>query len=576
VSEIAIDHACRAAERRAGRPASGWQALEEGFVLSEGHLEIPHRHILEDRPVRLLSAFAVAQRHDVKLSPRSERLVRNHLSLIDDGLREDPEAAAVFRGILSAPTRVYRTLLNMNELGVLGAYLPEFGDLVGLWQQDLYHTYTVDIHSLFLIEQLRRLERGRFTDELPLASKLMQEVRARDVLFLGCLLHDIGKGKGGGHSARGANMIPEVGRRLGLNEEEIEDVQFLVLHHLHMSRLAERRDVHDPRLILNLATLVENRRRLRNLYLLTVADIRSVSAEAWTTWKAGLLEALYRNTAEWLEAEISDEAAPRYFLERAIERSAEVVKEVMQLLTSEGLTTDRASDLLDSLPKRYVLLHRPIAIAEHLRWALDYLDSHRPVGVYVRAVPGSTESCEMIVFAADRPGLLAIVAGLLRAAGRNILSAYVYTTREGLAMEIYRIFAVGGPAEEDREREKIERRLLEVLGGELSVEALIASRRKLLPAPARIQPPSVRISNEDSDLYSIVDVVAQDRPGLLYDITRALADLGLNVAMSRVSTQASRISDAFYVTDQGLKILDTERREEIRSALLAAVETTPS
>jgi [protein-PII] uridylyltransferase len=143
-------------------------------------------------------------------------------------------------------------------------------------------------------------------------------------------------------------------------------------------------------------------------------------------------------------------------------------------------------------------------------------------------------------------------------------------------MEIFRISTVGGPAEEDREREKIERRLLDVLEGELSVEALLAARRSSLPRPARIQHPSVRISNDDSDLYSIVDVVAQDRPGLLYDITRTLADLGLNVAMSRVSTQASRISDAFYVTDQGLKILDPERREEIRGALLAAVETTPS
>jgi [protein-PII] uridylyltransferase len=574
VSGRIIDHACRLAERRVGRGSAERRAVEDGFVLVEDRLEIPHPQMIEERPVRLLSVFAVAQRYEVALSTRAQRTVREHLHLLDEGFRRDPEAATVFRDILRAPNRVYRTLSAMNQLGVLGLYLPEFGDLVGLWQQDLYHTYTVDAHSLFLVEQLRRLEKGRFEAELPLATELVREQRRRDVLFLGCLLHDIGKGKGGGHSERGAKMIPEIGKRLGLTEEETEEVAFLVRYHLHMSGLAERRDVNDPRLILNLAQLVENRRRLRNLYLLTVADIRSVSAEAWTEWKGGLLEALYRNTADWLETEISDEAAPRYFLERSIERAADVERETLRLLAGQGIPEDRARTFLDTLPKRYLLLHQAHDIAVHVRAALDYMERGERVGVELHHGEGEEgATCELVLFTADRLGLVSIVSGLLTAAGRNILSAYVYTTRGGLAMEIYRITGIGGGRlEEERERARIEARILEVLEGRRSADPFTAARASSSPLPARVQPSVVRISNEDSDLYSIIDVEAHDRPGLLYSITHTLAEVGLNVVMSRVSTRASRVKDAFYVTEGGHRILDPDRQEEIRHALLHAVE----
>ncbi len=574
VSARVVEHACRLAERRAGRGTAERRAVEDGFVLHEERLEIPHAQMLSDRPVRLLSAFAVAQQHRVTLSPRAQRTIRQHLHLIDDAFRCDPEAATVFRGILRAPDRVYRTLTAMNELGVLGKYLPEFRHLVGLWQQDLYHTYTVDTHSLFLIEQLRRLEKGRFEAELPLATKLVQELRRRDILFLGCLLHDIGKGKGGGHSARGAEMIPEIGKRLGLTEEETDEVVFLVRHHLHMSSLAERRDVNDPRLILNLAQLVENRRRLRSLYLLTVADIRSVSAEAWTDWKAGLLEALYRNTADWIETEISDEAAPRYFLERAIDRAARVEQEVVRLLGEASVPREAAQEFLDTLPKRYLLLHEPRDIVVHVRAALAYIESNKRVGVELHPVEGvEGASCEVVVFTADRIGLVSIVSGLLADSGRNILSAYVYTTRRGLAMEVYRVSGSGGgAAEQEEERSRIESRILDVIEGRRGTDTLAAPVLGPGSGPGRVQPPVVRISNEDSDLYSIIDVEAHDRPGLLYAITNTLAEVGLNVVMSRASTRANRVSDAFYVTDAGHKIQDPARQEEIRRALLRAVD----
>jgi [protein-PII] uridylyltransferase len=311
---------------------------------------------------------------------------------------------------------------------------------------------------------------------------------------------------------------------------------------------------------------------------MTVADIRSVSPEAWTTWKGDLLERLYRNTADWLEAELPDETAPQYLFEQAVGRAGEVQQELLRSLAESGTPLERAEAFLEGLPKRYLLHHRIQEMAVHVRAALAYLDSGKRAGVHLHHPEGrGASSCELVVFAGDRLGLFATVSGLLAAARWNILNAHVYTTREGLAMEIYRVPPIaGGADEEETERSKLERRLLDVIEGRQSVEALIVARPPSAAPPVRFQAPAVRVSNEDSDFYSIVDVAAQDRPGLLYDITRTLAEIGLNVVISRASTRASRVSDAFYVTEDGHKILDPSRKREIQRALLAAVEPDPA
>ncbi len=574
VSERVIDHARLLVARRGRRrPAS--RPTEEGFAIADGRLEIPHESLLAERPVRILSAFAVAQAEEVTLSPRAQRMIRQNLQRVDDALRKDPEAASVFRRILKAPTRVYRTLVAMNELGVLGAWLPEFGLLVGLWQHDLYHTYTVDAHSLFLVEQLRRMLRNRFAEELPFATELMQEVRDPSVLYLGCILHDIGKGRGGSHSSRGAALVPEIARRLGIDADAEEDIAFLVLHHLTMSALAERRDVHDSRTIENLARLVGTRARLRALYLLTVADIRSVSREAWTRWKAGLLEELYRSTAEWLEA--GEGEASGLFVQRAIARVAQVEQEVAALLAAAKLDVDRAHALLDSMPRRYLLEHGATAIAEHLRCALDYLASGGVAGVYVLSRQEPERALGLLVFASDRPGLLATMTGVLTSCGHDILGAQVYTARDGLAMQIYALAPIPGEApEHELERERLAGRFTSVLEGRTTVEALLAGRRARAPSVARVVPTGVEITNEESDLYTIVDVEATDRPGLLHDITRTLTAAGLDVGMSRVSTRAMRVNDSFYVTERGHKIHEPQRLADLEAALRAAIDPAPA
>jgi [protein-PII] uridylyltransferase len=436
----------------------------------------------------------------------------------------------------------------------------------------MYHTYTVDVHSLFLVEQLRRLVRGRFADELPLATELMKEGPSPLVLYLGCILHDIGKGKGGEHPERGAKQVPEICRRLGLGEEEIEDVALLVRHHLTLSGMAERRDVHEFRLILMLANLVGTRARLRNLYLLTVADIRSVSQDAWTTWKAGLLEALYRNTAEWLEAGVEDESAPGFFLQRAGERVRHVEAVAFQQLAQAEVPLERARALLESMPRRYLLSHGPLEIAQHLQAALAYVDSGRLAKV-TTFTPEAGEGAftGLVVFAADRPGLLATMAGVLTACDHDILAAQVYTTRERLAVEIFQVAPFrGGPVERERERLRLEERLTGVLEGAEPLAVSPAAPPRRLPV-VRARPPTVEITNEESDFFTIIDVNAVDRPGLLHAIARGLADLGIDVSMSRISTRVLQVTDSFYVTEKGHRILDLQRQKEIEDALLAAL-----
>ncbi|MEX2205126.1 MAG: [protein-PII] uridylyltransferase [Myxococcota bacterium] len=577
ISRRVIDHArqVRAARLTSGRHMPS--PVAEGFAISNGRLEIPAASIIDERPVRLLAAFAVAQHHDVELSARAQRLVRQKLALVDDAFRVDPEASAVFRQILSSPTRVYRTLATMDEVGLLGAYLPEFAHLVGMWQQDLYHTYTVDVHSLFLVEQLRRIQRGRYRKELPLATELMREVRNPVWLYLGCILHDIGKGRGGGHSGKGATLIPDLAKRLGIGAEETEIVQFLVLHHLTMSAMAEQRDVHDPRSILRLAKLCGSRLFLRLLYLITVADIRSVSPVAWTTWKAGLLEALYRNAAEWLEAGEEAEAAPQFFLDRASSQATGTSARVVEMLAQVGVEKPEAEALLEQMPRRYLLENEAEEIATHLRATLRFLESGATACVEpFRAAAPSAPSWGIVVLARDRVGLFATVAGVLSGCGHNILAASAYTTRDGIALDLFHVDPIaGGTAEQELERERIERRLTAVLQGTSAIPA--PPPRPPLPRALRVQAPSVRVENDESDFYTIIDVEAMDRPGLLHDIARTLSSLGLSIVAVRASTRASRATDAFYATDaDDLKLTDPARQRAVEAAILAAIDQAPA
>jgi len=570
-SELVIDQCVRRVSGADGADGAGTEEtpVEDGFALIDGQLAIPHAAHLREDPIRILRVFEIAQRHEVRLSRMAQRLVRANLHLMDETLRATSAVSDMFMRILDSEIRVMRTLMAMNDVGVLSQVIPEWEHIVCRWQHVIYHTYTVDVHSIFLVEELRRLWQGKYARAMPELTELMQEVEDRPVLFLGCLLHDIGKGFGGDHSNKGViRAIPAIDR-LGLSKERADRVLFVVQHHLLMSHLAQSRDLSDPQLILELAQICGDRTNLRNLYLATFADIRASSVEGWTDWKGQLLRELYERTAEMLEtgAERPDQAVA--LLEARVERRREGAREELVRL---GVGESKIASFFDQLPRRYFLSHTPRQIARHAQLVLRFGDDSCVVTAH-RAMKGGFT--EFIVCTKDVHGLYSQVAGVITACGINILGSHVYTTRGGLALEIYRTHTPrGGPEERDMLWNEVQGKLESVLTGAVEVGDLVRRRRRPvgLTRPPSRKEPRVLISNTESEFYTLVDVIADDRLGLLYDVTRTIGEQGFEIYISKAATIKDQVTDAFYLKDgNAKKIKDPEVLERLHQALLKAV-----
>jgi [protein-PII] uridylyltransferase len=541
------------------------QKLEDGFRLVDGQLEIPHATHLRERPLRLLTCFEVAQRHDVPLSRRSQRLVRESLGLVDEGFRTDPDAAATLFRILEAKSRVTRTLTAMNEIGVLGRYLPEWEHIVCRWQHVIYHTYTIDVHSIFLVEELRRLWRGKHQRAYPGLTDLMRSIGDLPVLYLGALLHDVGKGRGGDHPNVGAKLAWSCLERLGLSRERVARAVFIVRHHLLMPHVAQRRDLSDPKVIVDFARVVGDRENLRNLYLVTFADLRASSPSAWNEWKGASLSELFERTSEFLESGRDDPHRAVEQMEAHIEsRRAEAKREIRNL----GIAESRVDTYFEMMPRRYFASHTARQITQHARVVLSF-GPEDLIASSVREMSGGLST--LILCARDQLGLYASVAGCLTAVGLNILASQVYTMREGLALEIYRLSTPSGSAAERRAVwAKLDQTLRDVLSGRCELDAMVHRQKQPIGrsvTPSR-RPPSIEISNQVSDFYTVVDLSANDRMGLLYDLTRIIASHGLEIFLSKATTVLDQVADTFYLKGpDGKKLLDPQAIEALRRDL---------
>jgi [protein-PII] uridylyltransferase len=568
-SQLVIEQ-CRARVRRAPRKRQV-KTVEHGFRIADGQLEIPHGRMLRDNPVGLLKAFSVAQAHDVPLTRKARRLIRENLHGIDAAFREDPEARKTFLGILDAENRVMRTLMVMNEEGVLAAFLPEWEHIVCRWQHVMYHTYTVDVHTIFLVEQLRRLGKGQYQEEVPVLTDMIRSTADRPVLFLACMMHDIGKGLGGDHSEKGALRARACVERLGLSPDRVERVVFLVEQHLLMSHLAQSRDLTDPRLIFEFAQVVGDRRNLRDLYLLTFADIRASSVSAWTDWKGQLLQELFARTSEFLETGSHEESTAVELIESRVEtRRTAAAAELKEL----GVDATRVQGYFDMMPRRYFIAHAPRQIARHAEVVLSF-EADAVMATAVREMRGNFS--ELILCTEDVHGLYSQVAGVLSAHSINILGAYVYTARSGLALEIYRVTTPeGGDAERRLAWREFEQSLEAVLRGQVEVEELTRRRGRRVGGavtPRRSTSSRVRITNDESDFYTIADIRANDRIGLLHSLTNAVAREGHQVFISKAGTVLDQVEDTFYLKSaDGKKILNEAEIDTLRVALEAAAE----
>jgi [protein-PII] uridylyltransferase len=566
MSEIVIEQCL--ARARPPAPARPTVAVEEGFRKADDHLEIPHAAHLREKPVRLLLAFAVAQDHNVPLSRTARRLVRENLHLVDEAFQRDPAAAAAFLRILASPHRVMRTLMAVNEAGLLGRYLPEWEPIVCRWQHVIYHTYTVDVHSIFLVEELRRLWKGKYERALPELTELVRSAQDLPGLYLGCLLHDIGKGRRGDHSLAGVELARAVVDRLGLSEERRDQVLFIVRHHLTMSHVAHRRDLSDPKVIVEFARVVGDRQNLRDLYLSTFADTRASSSTAWTEWRGELLRELYERTSEFLESGDDDpERAAALAVER-VERRKDAARGELRAL---GVAETRIDQFFEMMPQRYFVSHAPKQIARH-GLVLFSLRPDKRFATSVREL--RSELSEFIIWTQDQHGLFSDVAGALTAAGINIIGTHVYTTRTGLALEVYRVTSPAGEPDDRRERwERLEQVLEQVLSKRVAVAELIARQRRPVgkARPPLQSPPVVVIRNDVSDFYTVIDITADDRLGLLHDLTRTLSEQGLEIYVSKATTVLDQVADTFYVkTADQKRLSDPKTIARLREALLVA------
>lgn len=533
----------------------------------EIHILPRNRHLFQDDPVRLLKIFWYALQTGYALSSGAQELIREHLHLIDDQFRRSNRALSFFLAILREPRGVAATLRLMHELGVLGAYIPEFAKLTCLVQYDVYHKYTVDMHTFLALEHLETLDQAPtyYAKEF---QAIVAELRRPEILKLGILFHDIGKGEGRGHVVRGTAMTQEILTRMGLAEGEVDDVRFLVEHHLTMAHISQRRDLDDEPMLIEFARKVRDIERLKMLYLLTALDIRAVGPEVWTEWKGTLLWELYIRTHTLLTRGIPEG------VDELVKASA-IKASLSQELGGE-FPPAALQGHLERVPVRYLLTTPSAKVATHLRM-IERLVQGEEVAVQWAPYPLVGYS-EVTVCAVGRPGRFAQIVGTLTANRMNILSAQIFTRQDGVVLRTFQVDdGKGGAITSEAIWRSFEADLARVVTGQVDVRELILGRhREILSRPARRggAPPITRVEfdNYVSETHTVIDVRTHDRLGLLYTVSSVLNELGLDLALAKITTDVDQVVDVFYVTDQdGRKVEDEARMEEIRQRLEAAI-----
>ena len=531
------------------------------FTIRSGRINLDQELMFRDDPVRMLQIFQLALEQNADIHPQALQRITRGLPWLGDATRRDPAAAAEFLAILTSRRNPERVLRLMNESGVLGRFLPDFGRIVAMMQFDMYHSYTVDEHTIKVIGVLHQIESGALKETAPVATAVMPEIASRKVLFVAALLHDIAKGRGGDHSILGADVALEVCPQLGLTQEETETVSWLVLHHLLMSKTAFRYDLNDPKTIEDFAAVVQSPERLKLLLVLTVADIRGVGPTIWNGWKAALMRDLYYQTDAVLRG-----ADANVIASGNAEGARHAAREQLPDWSEEEFDMHAAL-----LPRSYWTGFDTEAHVRHAELSREFRTLDVPLLVDFRQDP-ERKVTELTLLTVDDAGLFSRIAGAVAGHGVNIAGARISTCSDGTVLDV---FMLQTPDNElisdsqllDRIRENIDR----AVTGTLRPQAALRDRWRSLPQRVRHLPVPARVilSNKISSTHTVVEVNGRDMPGLLHRMTQALADLGLQIQTATVSTYGERVVDVFYVKDlYGLQIHNEARLETIRTRLL--------
>ncbi len=535
--------------------------VREGYTVIHNRLAIVDEKAFLSDKLNLLRIFEEGLRTGLLIHPDAMRLITAHLDMIDDEMRANKEATRIFRDLLLKHGNPERALRRMNELGVLGAFIPEFKPIVAMMQFNMYHAYTVDEHTIQCISILARIERGELLEELPVATHILEDGVNRRVLYVALLCHDIGKGRDEDHSVLGAKIARVIAPRLGLKPAECETVEWLVRYHLLMSDMAQKRDIADPRTVRDFAKAVQTRERLDMLTVLTVCDIMGVGPGVWNNWKAALLRALYRQTRRGLDEGLE-----------ALNRSQRGTEAKRNL--REALAGWPAKDIKTELDRHYPPYWQGLHVTAHADFA-ELLRGIANDEIRLKLTPDEDRDATRVCFAmADHAGIFSRMCGALALVGADIKDARTFTSKDGWATAAFWIQDSEGSPYEARRLPRLRNMIERTLWGEIQPTEAMRSRDKMKKREKAFNvPTSIAFDNDGSEIYTIIEVDTRDRAGLLYDLTRTLADDNIQISSAVIATYGEQVVDSFYVKDMfGLKLYSENRQRSLERKLRDAIE----
>ena len=540
--------------------------LNQRFNLRNNFIEAAHPDIFKDYPPALVELFLLISTHEhcEGVTASTIRLVREHLYLVDDDFRHDDTVANLFMQLMSAPNGMTHQMRRMNSYGFLAAYIPAFGKITGRMQYDLFHAYTVDQHTIFVIRNLRRFALEKHEDEFPFCNLVYSELENPCLLYLAALFHDIAKGRGGDHSVLGAEEATQFCLQHKLNRKETRVVSQLVRDHLLMSVTAQRKDINDPDVVRDFAQQVGSLDMLNYLYLLTVADIRSTNPKLWNNWKDALLKQLYHSTKTVIRRGIDH--APD--IDEIIQENRDAAYEQMSDLP---FSREQIDSVCDRVPGDYFLRHHPLEIRWHVDAILRHSDEPRLVSIRQSR---HTSNTKVFVYGDEVPHVFSQVTGTLGALGLTIVNAEIFTTRDNKIMDTFIIQDRNNNAVTDETiLNEIRERLLKALKSGKVYDGKL-NTRKSRQLKAFDHPSTVRFEQDYLNSRTVMEISALDMPGLLSVIANEIARMDISITHAKISTLGEKIDDIFYLTTpDGKAITDSEILDTLRKNLIEALDS---
>ncbi|MDE0590352.1 [protein-PII] uridylyltransferase [Halocynthiibacter sp. C4] len=532
----------------------------DGFKIVQNRLTFANEEKFLADKMNILRIFEEGLRTGVLLHPEAMRVVASNLDLIDDDMRNQKEARRIFLDLMLKHGNPERALRRMNEIGVLGAFIPEFQEIVAMMQFNMYHHYTVDEHTIQCIKTLAQIERGELIEELPVASGILKDGINRKVLYVALLLHDIGKGRDEDHSIVGARIARKVAPRLGLKPSECKTVEWLVRNHLLMSDIAQKRDISDPRTVRGFAKAVNNTKQLDLLTVLTVCDIRGVGPGTWNNWKAMLLRDLHGQTTMALESGLE-----------ALNRETRETEAKKALRTALADWDKKA--VRKEVTRHYPPYWQGNQLSTHIVFAnmLKKLkDDEIEIDLSLDEDRDATRACFALV---DHPGIFSRLAGALALVGANVVDARTYTTKDGYVTAIFWVQDSEGHPYARSRMQRLRNMIKKTLLGEVVPRDALVDRDKLKKREKAFKVPTIiTFDNEGSEIYTIIEVDTRDRPGLLFDLTRTLANANVYIATATIATYGEQVVDTFYVKDMfGLKYHTKDKQKVLADKIRTAI-----